>query len=123
MNSVLIKLGGAIKAARLEKHLTQKQLAERLSITPQYLMSIENRKQIPGSSLLFLIIQELDISADEIFYPEQGNECELIGRLSIMLRRFEEQDIELVISILQVLVQAKCAEGGEQYCRSKCPHI
>ena len=123
MNSISEKLGGVVKAARKKRHLTQKQLAERLAITPQYLMSIENRKQIPASGLLFLMIRELDLSADEIFYPEQGTECELISRLSIMLCRFEEHDIELVISMLQVLVQAKCAEGGEQYCHSKCPHI
>ena len=103
--------------------MTQKQLAERLSITPQYLMSIENRKQMPGSKLLFLIIRELDLSADEIFYPEHGIECELVNRLSILLLGFDEHDIELIISMLQVLLKAKCAEGGELYCRSKCPHI
>ena len=123
MNSISKKLGGVVKAARKGKHLTQKQLAERLSITPQYLMSIENRNQIPGSNLLFLIIRELDLSADEIFYPEQGNECELTNRLSILLCRFEEHDLELIISILQVLLQAKCAEGGDPQCRIKCPLI
>jgi len=40
MHKVSDKLGSVVKAARLEKHLTQKQLAERLSITPHYLMSI-----------------------------------------------------------------------------------
>jgi len=70
MNRISDKLGSVIKLARLEKHLTQKELAERLSITPYYLMSIENKQQIPGSELLFLIIRELDISSDTIFYPE-----------------------------------------------------
>ena len=123
MNSASEKLGRVVKAARKERNLTQKQLAERLSITPQYLMSIENRNRIPGSALLFLIIRELDLSANEIFYPKHGSECELVGRLGILLCRFEERDIELIISILQVLLQAKCAEGGEPYCRIKCPHI
>jgi len=47
MQGVSEKLGGLIKSARLEKQLTQKSLAERLFITPHYLMSIENGKQIP----------------------------------------------------------------------------
>ena len=123
IHSVSEKLGSVVKAARKKRNLTQKQLAERLSITPQYLMSIENRKQIPGSSLLFLIIRDLDLSADEIFYPEHGNECELVNRLSIMLCRFEEHDIELIISMLQVLLQAKCSEGVDTQCRFKCPFI
>ena len=89
MNSVLIELGGVMKTARLEKHLTQKQLAERLSISSHYLMSIENKKQMPSSALLFQIIRELNISADTIFYPEQGRDCELVNRLHVLLSRFE----------------------------------
>ena len=67
MHKVSDKLGHVIRSARLEKHLTQKQLAKRLSITPHYLMSIENKKQIPSCDLLFRIIRELEISADTIF--------------------------------------------------------
>jgi len=123
LNSVSLKLGSVVKTARKEKHLTQKQLAERLSITPHYLMSIENRKQIPSSDLLFKIIRELDISADTIFYPEHGRDCELLNRLHILLSRFEEHEIELVITMLQILLHVKCAEGGDPQCHIKCPHI
>jgi cytoskeletal protein RodZ len=48
MNSVSIRLGGVVKAARLDKQLTQKELAGRLSISPHYLMSIENKKKMRG---------------------------------------------------------------------------
>jgi len=117
------KLGITIKSARMEKHLTQKQLANRLSITPHYLMSIENKKQIPSGNLLFQIIRELEISADMIFYPEQRLECEIVNRLHTLLGRFEEHDIELIIAMLQTLLQAKCAEGGNLQCRIKCPNM
>ena len=122
MNSVSEKLGSVIKTARTEKHLTQKQLAERLSITPHYLMCIENKKRIPGRDLLFRIIRELNIPAKTIFYPEHGNECELVNRLHFLLNRLGEHDIENIIAILQVLVSAKCLEGGDPRCCTKCPH-
>jgi len=112
-----------MKAARLDKNLTQRQLAERLSITPHYLMSIENKKQIPSSDLLFKIIRVLDISANAIFYPEQGYDCELVNRLHILLSKFEESDIEIIITILETLIQRKCAEGGDPQCRIKCLHF
>jgi len=118
-----LKLGSVVKSARLERRLTQKQLAERLSVTTHYIMSIENKKQVPSSGLLCQIIRELDISADTIFYPEHGRDCELVNRLHIMLSRFGEHDIEHIIAVLQVLLQAKCSEGGEIQCRTKCPHI
>lgn len=123
MHSVSEKLGGVVKAARLEKHFTQKQLAERLSITPHYIMSIERRKKIPSSELLFRIIRELDISADTIFYPTEGRICELVDRLHILLRKCEEHDIEFVIAILQTLLQEKCLEGGDPRCLTNCPYL
>jgi len=112
-----------MKAARLEKQLTQKQLAERLSITSHYLMSIENKKSIPSSDLLFQIIRELDISADTIFYPEHGHGCELVNRLHFLLGKCEERDIEVIIAILQVLLHKKCAEGDDPRCQTKCPQM
>ena len=68
--NMLNNLGGAVKSARLEKRLTQKKLAGRLSITPHYLMSIENKHQIPSCDVLFLIVRELELFADDIIYPE-----------------------------------------------------
>lgn len=123
MHSVSEKLGGVVKVARLEKHLTQKQLANRLSISPHYLMSIENKKKIPSSELLFQIIRELDISADTIFYPEHGYGCELVNRLHVLLGKCDEHDIELILAMLQTLLHAKCTEGDELQCRTKCPRM
>jgi len=68
--NIITDLGGVIKSTRKEKHLTQKQLAERLFISTRYLMSIENKKQIPSCNLLFRLVRELGISAGTIFYPE-----------------------------------------------------
>jgi len=62
-------LGSVVKSARLEKHMTQRQLAERLSISTHYLMSIENKQQIPSSELLFCVIRELDIPGENTYHP------------------------------------------------------
>ena len=122
MQSVSEKLGNAVRSARQERQLTQRELAERLSISPHYLMTIENKEQIPGSDLLFRIIRELNLSADAIFYPEQGRDCELISKLRVLLDKFGENDIERVIAILQILLDTKCVEGGDPRCRNKCPN-
>ena len=58
--------------------------------------------RIPGRDLLFLIIQELDITVDSIICPEHGNECELVNRLYNLLDSFEEHDIEHIIAILHI---------------------
>lgn len=69
LNSV-DKLGNILKAARKAKGFTREQLAEIINITPRYLMSIENENKKPSYNVLFLLIRELGISADTIFYPE-----------------------------------------------------
>jgi transcriptional regulator with XRE-family HTH domain len=63
------RLGGAIKAARRTKGVTQAQLAERLDITLRHLKAIENSGQKPSYDLLSRIVCELDISADNVFNP------------------------------------------------------
>ena len=112
-----------MKAARTEKHLTQKQLAGQLSITPHYLMCIENKKRMPGRELLFRIICELNIPVNTVFTPEHGNDCELVNRLHFLLNKLGEHDIMNIIAILHILLNEKCAEGGDLQCCIKCPHI
>ena len=107
MHKVSDKLGKVIKAARLEKHLTQKQLAGRLSITSHYLMSIENKKQIPSCDLLFHIIRELEIPADSIFYPEYPHDHVLMGKLRLLLNKYDEKEVSNIIAILQSLLNNK----------------
>ena len=123
MNSAFEKLGGIVKAARQKKNLTQRQLAERLSITRQHLISIENKQQIPSISLLFQIIRELNLSADAIFYPELGHDRELVNKLLILSSRLDEHDVELVISILQMLSQAKSNGEVVTRCSNKFQNI
>ena len=78
---IMCRLGGAIKTARIERHLTQKELAKRLSISSHYLMALENKQQIPSCDLLFRIIRELEISANTLFYPEYEHDHALVGKL------------------------------------------
>ena len=65
-------LGPIIKAARKSRGHTREQLAEQLHITPRYLMSIENENQKPSYDVLFRLIRKLGISADSVFYLNNG---------------------------------------------------
>ena len=116
MSRISDKLGSIIKKARIRKGLTQKELAERLNITPYYLMCIENKRQIPSGDLLFHLIRELDISSDTIFYPEHDYDCELVNKLNVLLYKSEERDIVMIISVLQALLDIKKDIGGGLLC-------
>ena len=63
-------LGKVVKNARLEKGLSQEQLAELLDCSTRHIMGIENEVKKPGYWRLFRLIRELNIDANTIFYPE-----------------------------------------------------
>jgi transcriptional regulator with XRE-family HTH domain len=74
-------LSSVVKSARYAKQLTQCQLAEQLGITPRYLKAIENSGRKPSYDLLARIVRELDILADDVFYPEDKQQSTRIYKL------------------------------------------
>lgn len=65
------KLGEVIKTSRLNMGLTCDQLAEKIGISPRYLMSIEYESKKPTYDVLFRFVRYLTINANDIFFPEK----------------------------------------------------
>jgi len=101
------KLGPIIKAARKSRGHTREQLAERIHITPRYLMSIENENQKPSYSVLFRLIRELGISADAIFYPENESHNPKVEDLIRLIYQCNEREIEAVSAAVKALLNCK----------------
>lgn len=101
------KLGPIIKSARKSRGHTREQLAERIHITPRYLMSIENESQKPSYDVLFRLIRELGISADSIFYPESKSNDSKVENLIRLIYQCEERDIEAVSAAVKALLNCK----------------
>ena len=92
-------LGEAIRAARMARGLTQERLAELLDITPIHLKNIEGSRRKPSVPLLFQIMALLDMSVDELVFPDRREvgvihtdglteeETEAVRRLVELLRR------------------------------------
>ncbi len=66
-------LGSAIKSTREKLEMTQRELADKLHITPRYLQDIEHGKKNPSYKVFVRLLQELDISADMIFHYNQDD--------------------------------------------------
>lgn len=100
-------LGPIIKAARKSRGHTREQLAERIHITPRYLMSIENENQKPSYDVLFRLIRELGISADSIFYPESESNNSKVENLIRLIYQCDEREIEAVSAAVKALLNCK----------------
>lgn len=62
-----------MKIARIEKDLSQEQLAERLGVTRQTIGLIESGSYNPTLRLCIAICQELDKTLDELFWPQEND--------------------------------------------------
>lgn len=60
------KIGNFIKQKRLEKHLTQEELANKIFVTNKAVSRWENGKSLPEVETLYLLSKELDININEI---------------------------------------------------------
>ena len=98
METDLRQLGEAIRAARMKKGLTQEALAERLDITPIHLKNMEGHRRLPSVPLLFELMKILDLSVDELVFPDRSvgvihthglseAETEALSRLAEVMRR------------------------------------
>jgi putative transcriptional regulator len=60
-----------LKIARIEKDLSQEQLAEMLGVTRQTIGLIESGSYNPTLKLCVAICKALDKTLDELFWPEE----------------------------------------------------
>ena len=63
----LVALGQAIRAARLERGVSQEELAARAAIDRSYMSSIERGAQNPGIVSLLRVVNALEMTATELF--------------------------------------------------------
>ena len=67
----LVALGAAIRQIRLEKKISQEELAHRSAIDRSYMSSIERGQQNPGIASVLRIAEALEISGAELLARAQ----------------------------------------------------
>lgn len=69
-----MRTGDRIKKIRLEKHMTQKQLAEKIGFSPVNISQLENRDREPNMATLRKIAEALNVDVSELVGEEvQGD--------------------------------------------------
>lgn len=98
-------LGAVIKAARLKKGWTQDVLAEKAEVGIRHIMGIENEGSSPSYEVLYKLIRELNIQADDIFYPERNPSNPQLEYLVHLLRQCGDRDIRIATVLVEALLQ------------------
>jgi transcriptional regulator with XRE-family HTH domain len=110
--------GQVVKSARRFRGMTRNAVAEELSITPRYLMSIENSGQMPSLQVFYDLVTLFDISADRLFYYDEP-----LGRtprrkaLDTLLEQLPEEDIAIVEGTVQGIFKARKAFDANNHAK------
>lgn len=94
-------IGKSIRKVRLEKGLTQAELAEKSDITANYLGLIERREKMLALETLINIINVLGVSADIIL-------CDLIKKdvlLTDKLDNLSQHDKNTIYDVVDTLIK------------------
>ena len=89
--------GADVKAARKAKHLTRKDLAEKVNIESRYLANIENEGTIPSLPVVIQLIKICGLPVEHYFNPEvMREESEDRKRVSHKLQLCPEEYLPIV---------------------------
>lgn len=73
MNNPLDLFALKVRTERKRQHLTQRQLAERLHMSPRTIIDLETCQSNPRFETVALIAKELNISIDAAIFPDMVN--------------------------------------------------
>ncbi len=100
-------LGKRLKEARIEKGFTQEQIAEKASISVEYVSALERGLKLPSLSMFIELANILDVSADALL--RDGLEAG---------KKYVYHDITAKLESLTPKQRITCIELIEVYIRS-----
>ena len=99
-------VGKKIKLFREKCGLTQEELSERVGLSQNYLSSIERGVSFPSPEKLVLIIDEIGVSADQLFEDVTKNSCQATASLlSERIKHLQAEEQQRILAVLEVLIQ------------------
>lgn len=100
-------LGRAIRAAREERGLTQRALAEEAAIAEKYLSRIEVGASMPSVFVAAQIADVLGIGLNELLASKPRKEDGRLRGAVALLRRLRGHDLDRAIEVLQALTRVR----------------
>lgn len=107
-------LGDAVKRARGELGLTQREVADKVDIDVRTVLNIENYKGNPKLIVLFPLIRALKIDAREVFNPEMQRESPALRQLRLLIEECSEEDAATLIPVIESVLKALHEKDGTQ---------
>lgn len=98
------QFGMVLKNARMDKKLTQAELAEILDISLSYLKDLERFRNSPSYEVFEKIIRYFNLSADTVIYPNHNQADDTYQKIGRLLTRCDEGQLKVILATTEALL-------------------
>lgn len=100
--------GKAIKAARMARGESRKNVSDDMDISPRYLANIENKGQQPSLQIFYELVTRYEISVDQFFFPDNCTGKSTQRRqLDTLLDRMNEKELHIVTQTAKAIAEVE----------------
>lgn len=106
--------GQAIKAARMAKGESRKNVSDDMNISPRYLANIENKGQQPSLQIFYELVTRYHISVDQFFFPnETADKTTRRRQLDTLLDDLSEGGLHIVTETAKAVIDTEKQKCGQ----------
>ncbi|MCD7745936.1 MAG: helix-turn-helix domain-containing protein [Lachnospiraceae bacterium] len=98
------QFGLVLKNARMDKKLTQAELAEILDISLSYLKDLEGYRNNPSLEMFVRIMRYFNLSADMVVYPEKEVDNSTRSQLERLLTQCDDGQLRVLLATAEALL-------------------
>lgn len=98
------QFGIVLKNARMDKRLTQAELAEILDISLSYLKDLERFRNNPSYEVFEKVMHYFNLSADTVIYPDQDPGGDTYEQIKRLLTRCNQKQLHVILATTEALL-------------------
>lgn len=98
------QFGIVLKNARMDKKLTQAELAEKLDISLSYLKDLERFRNKPSYEVFERTIRYFNLSADTVIYPDKNLNNTTYQKINRLLTQCDEGQLQVILATTEALL-------------------
>lgn len=108
------QFGIVLKNARMDKKLTQAELAEILDISLSYLKDLERFRNNPSYEVFEKVMRYFNLSADTVIYPNQNLTNNTYQQIERLLTRCDKKQLHVILATTEALLSENETPAGPQ---------
>lgn len=98
------QFGTVLRNARMDKKLTQSELAEELDISLPYLKDLERFRNNPSYEVFEKVIRYFNLSADTVIYPNHNQADNTYQKIKRLLTYCNERQLKVILATTEALL-------------------